>query len=85
MCLVKCEVLDVPREEVGRTDANDEGADGEAGDGVLDKVGGAGAEEGGRGLHLRIVVGGLEGFAGGQLVWLEGFCISSFFQRVVTY
>jgi hypothetical protein len=70
---------------VGRTDANDEGANGEAGDGVLDEVGGAGAEEGGRGLHLRIVVGGLEGFAGGQLVWVGRYFLSSIFQRIKTY
>lgn len=51
-------------ENMKPTDANDERADGEAGDGVLDQVRGAGTQERRRRPHLRIVVGRLEGFAG---------------------
>jgi hypothetical protein len=47
----------------GRTDANDEGADCEAGDGVFDQVRSAGSQQGGRGAHAGVIVGRLEGFA----------------------
>jgi hypothetical protein len=47
----------------GRTDANDEGADGEAGDGVFDQVRRAGSQQGGGGAHAGVIVGRLEGFA----------------------
>jgi hypothetical protein len=48
---------------VGRTDANDQTADGESSDGVLDQVRRTSSQQSRRGPHAVVVVGRLEGFA----------------------